>query len=528
MSKQKNRQLRIIFIFVIAIFGIFLLLPTITLLLKSFITDNGISFESYMEMLGQKRFYKAFGNSLVVALFSGVLSTFLAFIMAYTINFTNLCKGIKSTIKTLGVLPMLLPTITYGFAIIYSFGKQGLITKLFGKQIFDIYGFKGLVLGYVIYTLPIAFILINNTMLYIDKSFITVSRIMGDSKIRTLWIAVISPLLGTLAAAVIQCFFLSFTDFGIPASIGGEYEVVATLLFNEMLGSVPNFNNGAVITLSMLLPSILSISLLTYLEKYNIRYNKISQPEIKKNKVRDFVCGGLSIVIILIMLSIFAVIVVVPFAEEWPYRIVFSMKNLNNVFSDRSLIGVFTNSILVSVLTALFGTLIAYCGALISSRSKLKFKGTIEKIALITNTIPGMVLGIAFLLVFTGTPIQNTFFIIIICNIVHFFSTPYLMLKGTLEKMNSSWETTAMLMGDSWIKTIIRIVTPNAMPTILQVFEYYFVNAMVTVSAIIFLVGARTSVITTKIKELQHISKFNEIFVLSLLLLLTNIAVKIS
>ena len=74
---------------------------------------------------------------------------------------------------------MLLPTITYGFAIIYSFGKQGLITKLFGKQIFDIYGFKGLVLGYVIYTLPIAFILINNTMLYIDKSFITVSRIIG-------------------------------------------------------------------------------------------------------------------------------------------------------------------------------------------------------------------------------------------------------------------------------------------------------------------------------------------------------------
>ena len=195
MNKQKKRQLRIIFIFVIAVFVIFLLLPTITLLLKSFITDGGISFESYREMLGQKRFYKAFGNSIVVALFSGVLSTLLAFIIAYTINFTNICKGIKNTIKTLGVLPMLLPTITYGFAIIYSFGKQGLLTKLFGRQIFDIYGFKGLVLGYVIYTLPIAFILINNTMLYIDKSFITVSRIMGDSKIRTLWIAIISPLL---------------------------------------------------------------------------------------------------------------------------------------------------------------------------------------------------------------------------------------------------------------------------------------------------------------------------------------------
>ena len=42
---------------------------------------------------------------------------------------------------------MLLPTITYGFAIIYSFGKQGLLTKLFGRQLFDIYGFNGLLFG---------------------------------------------------------------------------------------------------------------------------------------------------------------------------------------------------------------------------------------------------------------------------------------------------------------------------------------------------------------------------------------------
>lgn len=38
---------------------------------------------------------------------------------------------------------MFLPTITYGFAIIYSFGKQGLLTRLLGRQFFDIYGFAG-------------------------------------------------------------------------------------------------------------------------------------------------------------------------------------------------------------------------------------------------------------------------------------------------------------------------------------------------------------------------------------------------
>ena len=97
------------------------------------------------------------------------------------------------------------------------------------------------------------------------------------------------------------------------------------------------------------------------------------------------------------------------------------------------------------------------------------------------------------------------------------------MMKNSLSKMNASWETTAMLMGDSWIKTIVRVVTPNAVSTLLEVFSYYFVNAMVTVSAVIFIAGARTMVITTKIKELQYFNEFNEIFVLSLLILFTNL-----
>ena len=81
-------------------------------------------------------------------------------------------------------------------------------------------------------------------------------------------------------------------------------------------------------------------------------------------------------------------------------------------------------------------------------------------------------------------------------------------------------------MGDSWIKTVVRVITPNAFSTLLEVFSYYFVNAMVTVSAVIFISGARTMVITAKIKELQHYAKFNEIFVLSLLILVINIGAK--
>ena len=135
-------------------------------------------------------------------------------------------------------------------------------------------------------------------------------------------------------------------------------------------------------------------------------------------------------------------------------------------------------------------------------------------------------LGIAYLMTFTGTSLQNTFVLIIICNIIHFYSTPYLMMKSSLEKLDETWENTAKLMGDSWIKTLIRVVTPNAVSTLAEVFSYYFINAMVTISAVIFIVGPDTMVLTTKIKELEHYMQFDDIFVLSLLILFTNLAVK--
>lgn len=523
---RKNREIKAIFAVMAVFFAGFLAVPMISVLVRSFTGSGGpASLAHYVEVLTGRGFLRALGNSFVVSICSALLATVLAFILAYTIHYTNVGKRYKWLISKAAILPMLLPTITYGFAIIYSFGKQGLLTKLFGRQLFNIYGFNGLLLGYVVYTLPIAFTLINNAMGYIDKRFMIVSRLMGDSPLQTFRMTIVIPLLGTLATSFIQTFFLCFTDFGIPASVGGRYEVVASVLYAEMLGSIPNFGNGAVVALIMMVPSVVSITVLHILEKYNVRYNKISPIELKKGVKRDAVFAVLSGAVLVCALSMFVVMFITPFIEEWPYRMNFTLEHVQAVFEDRQLYGVYVNSVMVALLTAFAGTLIAYGGALVTARSTVsgKLKKVIDSIALVTNTIPGMVIGLAYLFVFTGTPLQNTFPIIIICNIVHYFSTPYLMMKNSLSKMNASWETTAMLMGDSWVKTIARVVTPNALSTLLEVFSYYFVNAMVTVSAVIFIAGARTMVITTKIQELQYFNEFNEIFVLSLLILFTNL-----
>ncbi|KMY52095.1 ABC transporter permease subunit [Peribacillus loiseleuriae] len=520
-------EMRVIFLSIFLLFTVFLLLPLGTLFVRSFETDQGFGISNYLSILSSKDLNEAFGNSIKISSMTAVITTILAFTLAYAVNCTRIYRPIKTVIKTGILIPMLLPTITYGFAIMYSFGNQGLLTKIFGRNLFEIYGFNGLLMGYVIYTLPAAFLLINNSFKYIDKKFIIVSKLMGDGSLRSFLNTIVQPLLGTLGGAFVLSFILSFTDFGIPASVGGTYYVVATQLYQVMLGSIPDFNNGAVIAILMLLPAVFGVLLLNYLEKLNFHYDKFSNIELIQHKCRDICLGIISSAIIVAMLSVFAVMFIAPFLNSFPYDLTFTLKHVLSIFQSSNLTDIYKNSLLVAVLTAVLGTLVAYCSAILNARTSLRGKSTIDIVSMITNTVPGMVLGLSYLLLFNGSSLKGTFTIIILCNIVHFFTTPYLMAKNSLSKMNPSWETTGELLGDSWIRTVYRVILPNSASTVIEMFSYYFINSMVTVSGIIFLVTAQTSLVASEIKELQHFAKFNEIFVLSLLIFVTNLFIKL-
>ncbi|MCM3541258.1 ABC transporter permease subunit [Priestia endophytica] len=520
-------EMRVIYGIILMIFFLFLVLPLGILVVRSFEGSQGFDIYNYVNILSNSELMTAFANSIKISSITAAITTILAFLIAYAFHFTNIFKPLKSAIKVGILIPMLLPTITYGFAIMYSFGNQGLITQMLGEPLFNIYGFNGLLLGYVIYTLPSAFLLINNSFSYIDKKFMIVSTLMMDSSMRSFYNTILRPMLGTLGGAFVLSFILSFTDYGIPASLGGTYSVVATQLYQVMLGTIPNFSDGAVIAVFMLLPALFAIILLKYLERFNFHYDKFTPIDIIQNRVRDSVLGFISIGVVVGMFSIFLVMFIAPFLTNFPYNLTFTFQHFVNVFTTSGLSIVYKNSIIVAIFTTVIGIVIAYCSAILNTRTSLKGRGTFDLVSMITNTLPGMVLGLSYLLLFNESSLKGTFIAIIFCNIVHYFTTPYLMAKNSLSKMNPTWETTGGLLGDSWFKTIYRVILPNSASTVTEMFSYYFINSMVTVSGIIFLVSAQTSLVSSEIKELQHFAKFNEIFVLSLLIFCTNIVVKL-
>ena len=525
-----QKELKILYVLITLTLAAILLYPLGCVLFQSILTrDGSLGFANYFSLLSQGTFWTALGNSFTVSGISAAIATVMAFFCAYGLHFSRIRPGLKKIIQIIVLLPLFLPSITYGFAVIYSFGRLGLVSQLIAPPPFSIYGFWGLLIADVIYTLPPAFLILYNAFFYVDRNFITVSKLMGDSPSQTFYITAVRPVVGSLMSAFILSFFLSFTDFGIPVSIAGEYEVIATQLYTTMMGAIPNFGEGALIAMAMLVPSVASVLMLRWVDRFNFRYNKISKAEVAVNPLRDALYLVYYLLISLALLSVFLVMFVVPFVKQWPYQPFFTLDVITRIIGDSSIWQVYEHSVAVALVSAAVGTIFCYAAALVKARSTLPAwcQTTMDSFAMITNTVPGMVLGIGFLFAMSGTPLANTFTILVLANLVHFFTTPYMMATSALSKMNAGWETTGALMGDTWIKTVSRVIVPNSLPTLLQMFQYFFVSAMVTISAVVFLTGARTMLLTTKIKELQYFEKFEEIFVLSLLVFLTNVAAKL-
>lgn len=526
---DERKHYRVLYGAVMIFFALFLGVPLALIFGQSILEKGTLTAANWLSVVMRPGFWSMMANSFAVSTAAAAVATLLGFFAAYGLVISQLPAWVKKAVRILMLLPLFLPSITYGFAVIYSFGRMGLISQFFGPPPFSIYGFWGLLIADVAYLLPPVFLIISNAFIYVDPRYAIVSRVMGDGFLRRFWTSALRPVAGACVSAFMLGFFLAFTDFGIPISIAGQYEVVATELYSTMMGAVPDFGRGAVVAISMMVPAVGAVALLRWSEKLNFRSTDIVRPMLMPSAARDgaflLFYAGLAVV----LLCIFAVMFIVPFVENWPYKPNFTIQHFIDILGEDDIGGIYLRSIGVAAASAAIGTFISFAAALIQARSKLPrvCRFAMDGLAMMTSTLPGMVIGVGFLFAFSGTILQNTIAILILANLVHFFASPYLMGTAALSRMNAGWETTGLLMGDTWIQTIRRVVLPNARATLIEMFELYFINSMVTISAVVFLCGTSTMLLTTKIKEFSYYERFDAIFVLSLLVFVTNVAAKL-
>lgn len=501
------RVLLVIFLVVGVIF------PIIAMLFQVNVVD-------IKKVFSDASFYDKLWKSVYSTLISTTISVFIALICAYLLNRSTI-KG-KNIFIVLLTIPMLIPSISHALGLINLFGRDGFIDKIFGIEI-DIYGLKGLVAGSVMYSFPVAFLLIYDSLKYEDKSIYDATATLGISKVNAFFSITIPYLKTTLISAFFAVFTMIFTDYGVPLAIGGKFLTLPVYIFQEVI-NLSHFSEGAIVGIIFLFPAIIAFV-------YDLR-NKEDVP-MEKGSSRLKMGHAFNIItyIVLILISVIIIIPQVAFAitsfvKSFPNNMSFSMEHLEYAMK-RRLFEFYGNSLMISVCTGIFGTTISYMTAYLSTRIGGKIGKILHFIAITSLAIPGIVLGIGFIFLYKKTFIYETMIILVLVNIIHFFSSPYLLAKNALMKLNRNYEDVGATLGVSRLRVFANVLLPNTLSTIFEMFSYFFINSMITISAVSFLYTWKNQPISLLIHQWSNQLEYESAAIVSLLILFTNIIFKI-
>lgn len=553
MEKTKDEIIKeILTLFILAFLIIIIIFPIGMLICKSFQNNSG-------EYVGLKNFYDYFTsrnmiislkNTLFVSTVSSVISIILAFIFAYGIQRTTI--KFKEIFKYIGMLPLFAPTMMHGIALVYMFGRKGAVTTGFFDNFpslaFDInlYGPIGIIIAEVLFIFPQVFLVLNIALSITDYRLYEAADMLGTGNIRKFFTITLPNIKYGFISSFIVAFILTFTDFGAPKVVGGNYSVLATDVYIKVVGQ-NNMAMGAVVSIILLIPSVIAFIIDQKVQKkQSVVFNAKSKAYVpKKDKIRDTFYYIYMTIICLSIISVFVTIFVSAFSKLWPYDLSFSLKNFKFYDYNGGVFLFFKNSFILALLSGIAGTVLTFMSAYLTEKKEKKtiVDKMIYFLSIIPLALPGMVIGIAFIFFFNKTAftipftdvavtnpfhfLYKTIWIMVLANVIHFYSISFLTANTALKKLDKEFERVSLSIGIPWYKTFIHVTLPMCMDAVLEIFFYYFVNSMVTISALVFLYTSNLNLLAVAVVNLDDAGEIAKASAMSVVILGTNIVIKI-
>lgn len=526
---------KILIIIMVTLLVVFILIP-VTMLLFTLTKDksgNYVGFKNVIEYLTSLGFRLSLKNSLFISSISTIISIILAFLYAYGITRTNI--KLKGIYNSLALLPIFAPTMLYGIALIYLFGNKGFVTMNFGTSL-ELYGSFGIIISEIIYTFPQCFLILYMALKNTDNRLYEAAETLGTSKVKQFFYVTLPGIKYSLISAIFVAFTLSFTDFGAPKIVGGSFNVLATDIYKQVVGQ-NNIPMGATVGMILIIPSLLSfiIDRITNNKVKNSAANEELSPfKIKENKLRDSLFFVFNSLIALSFLTMIIVVFLAAFIKVWPYNLSLTLDHFSFNTGSGDGFKSYLNSIIVALLTAIIGTVITFINSyLIEKVKEFKILRNISYfLSIVPLSLPGLVIGISYIVFFNNPNnpfnfLYGTVAIVVIGNIVHFYSVPFISSTSNLKKLSNNFEEAAKTLNIPFYKTILKVTIPMSLEGILENFMYFFTNSMVTISAVVFLYSPKFMLATISIVNLDDAGNTAGAAALASLIIVTNIVTRI-
>lgn len=501
---------------------VFAVIPLVKVLIQSFISYEGtVSFDAYLRAFTSEENFKALSHSLTLGAASGILSTAVGFLFAYSAAYVHMRW--KRLFNLIAMLPIVSPPFAIALSIILLFGSRGLISyTLLGLQDVNIYGFRGLLFAQTLSYFPIAYLLLNGVLGSIDPSIEEAARNMGASRGKTFLHVTLPLCLPGIANAFLLVFIKSVADFGNPITIGGNYQTLATQIYYQAIGNY-DMQGGAAVAILLLLISIglFALSKLWVEKKTFVTITgKAARGRVlidEKHIAAPINAGCYFISFIVI--GLYILIPLVSFVKLWGINYTFTLEHYRYAF------GIGMKSLRDSTLMAALATpvtgILAMVIAFLTVRKRFVGRKAMELISMLGMTVPGTVMGIGYVLSFNTPPLvlTGTMLIIVLSYVFRYLPVGVQSGVTSLKQIDPSIEEAAADLGANSFTTFTTVTLPLIKTAFFGGLVYTFVKSMTSISAVIFLVSARYKLLTVSILDQVDSGKFGVASALSTMLI---------
>jgi iron(III) transport system permease protein len=510
-----------------------LVLPLYAMMSKSLQDKRGsfVGLANYAEYFGTPALFYSIHNSIVMAVVSTAITIFLAFVYAY--GLTRSCMPGRALFKGIALIPILAPSLLPGIALVYLFGNQGMIKGLlFGESI---YGPIGIVMASVFFTFPHALMIVVTALSLSDARLYEAATALRASKTRIFFSVTLPGAKYGLISAAFVVFTLVITDFGVPKVIGGQYNMLATDVYKQVVGQ-QNFQMGAVVSVVLLIPAVIAFAVDRLVQRRQVALlsARAVPLEPRPSRIFDLAMFAFCAIVALLILGILGVAAFASVINYWPYDLTLSLRNYRFDLMDGGGWDAYFNSIEMAAWTALFGTVVVFCGAYLVEKGRgfAAGRAALQLLAILPLAVPGLVLGLAYIFFFNNPRnpfnfLYGTMAILVISTIVHFYTVSHLTAVTALKQLDPEFEAVAASLKAPFYKTFWRVTVPVCLPAILDISIYLFVNAMTTVSAVVFLYSPNTTLASVAVLNMDDAGDVAPAAAMAMMIVYTSAAVRI-
>ena len=492
---------------------VFLAFPLLSILTQSVEGKQGefVGVLNFIEYAKTPALLQSLWNSLWVSAVVTLITIPLAFGFAYAL--TRSCMPVKGLFRAITLIPLLAPSLLSAISLIYWFGNQGVLKGwMQGIGIEQIYGAPGIVLAECLSVFPHALMILVTALTLADARLYEAADAMGTTARRKFFTITLPGAKYGLISASLVTFTLVITDFGIPKVIGGSFNVLATDVFKLVIGQ-QDFAKGAVVAILLLMPAVLTFAVDHFVQrKQTAMLSARAVPYRPRKSPRyDAAMTAFCCVIAFLMLAMLGMAIFASFATFWPYDLKPSFKHYVYGLVDNEVATGFVNSLKMATGTAVFGTAVVFMGAymLEKTRGLDGLRGLVRLLAMLPMAVPGLVLGLGYIFFFNqpGNPLNglyHTVALLTLCTIVHFYTTGHLTAVTALKALDEEFEAVSASLKVPFYKTFWRVTLPICTPALVDIARYFFINAMTTISAVVFLYSPETKLASIAILNMDE------------------------